>query len=238
MTRWFRFHADAMRNPKVAKLTDREFRLWMRLLCVASENDGVIPRLEDLKSVLNARLDHLLAGVERLISVGLIDRKGDGYEPHNWGKFQYKSDSSTERVRKHRAERNVSETPPDTETDTEDKTVEANASTGADAPLTVSKSMNPEAELFALGRKVLGKSAGGLVTKLRKATGFDDGQVKALIEQAAEKSNPAEWIVGVLRRHDSEKFGVPVRGSPFPKLETAEDRAWRETERRIYAGAL
>lgn len=115
MSRWFRFHADAMRNPKVARLSDREFRLWVRLLAVAAENDGMIPPIEDLKHVLNSRLDHLLAGVERLISVGLIDGKDSGYEPHNWSKFQYKSDTSTERVQKHRAKGNVSETPPDTE---------------------------------------------------------------------------------------------------------------------------
>jgi hypothetical protein len=115
VTKWFRFYTDAMRNPKVARLSDREFRLWVRLLAVAAENDGAIPPADDLKHMLNARLDHLLAGVEGLISIGLIDRKGNGYEPHNWSKFQYKSDTSTDRVQKHRAQRNVSETPPDTE---------------------------------------------------------------------------------------------------------------------------
>lgn len=115
MTKWFRFYTDAMRNPKVARLSDREFRLWVRLLAIAAENDGAIPSPDDLKHVLNARLDHLLTGVEGLISIGLIDRKGNGYEPHNWSKFQYKSDTSTERVHKHREKRNVSETPPDTE---------------------------------------------------------------------------------------------------------------------------
>ena len=117
MSKWFRFYSDAMRNPKVAALSDREFRLWVQLLSVSSENDGRLPPLPELKLVLNARLDHLLTGVERLISIGLIDRLEVGYEPHNWGKFQYKSDTSTGRVRKHREGRNVSETPPDTETE-------------------------------------------------------------------------------------------------------------------------
>ena len=137
--RWFRFYADAMRNPKVAKLSDFEFRLWMELLCVASENEGRIPRAEDLKHVLNRRLDHLLRGLNSLIKHGLIDAL-DGndeaitkplrghnevikasldvrFTPHNWSKFQYKSDTSRERVAKHRAKCNVTVTPPETDTD-------------------------------------------------------------------------------------------------------------------------
>lgn len=121
MTKWFRFYADAMRNPKVAALSDREFRLWVALLSAASENDGRLPPAKELKHLLNMRLDHLLSGLKRLISSGLIDALEQGYEPHHWEKFQYKSDSSTERVHKHRAQRNVSETPPDTETEQRQK---------------------------------------------------------------------------------------------------------------------
>lgn len=121
MTKWFRFYADAMRNPKVAALSDREFRLWVQVLSVASENEGRVPPADELKHMLKARLDHLLTGIERLISAGLMDRLDRGYEPHNWKKFQYKSDTSTERVRRHREERNVSETPPEADTEAEKK---------------------------------------------------------------------------------------------------------------------
>ena len=122
-------YADAMRNPKVARLADNDFRLWVRLLALASENDGKLPCADDLKLMLSARLDHLLSGLKRLISTGLIDLLEDGYEPHNWGKRQYKSDTSTPRVTLHREKRNVSVTPPDTETDTDrvliDKSISA-----------------------------------------------------------------------------------------------------------------
>lgn len=117
--RWFRFYADTMRHPKVAKLSDPLFRLWVELLCVAAENDGHIPPANDLKHVLKRRLDHLLRGLEDLLRASLIDSLEDGYRPHGWDKRQYKSDVSTDRVRKFREKRNVSETPPDTETDTE-----------------------------------------------------------------------------------------------------------------------
>lgn len=119
---WFRFYSTAIRSPKVAKLSDRDFRLWVTLLAASSENDGRLPPADELKHVLNARLDHLLAGLERLIRAGLIDALEHGYTPHNWEKFQYKSDTSTDRVRKHRASRNVSETPPEQKQNrTEDK---------------------------------------------------------------------------------------------------------------------
>lgn len=134
MTKWFRFYADAMRNPKVAALSDREFRLWVQVLSVASENDGRVPPAEELKHMLKARLDHLLTGLERLISTGLIDRLERGYEPHNWKKFQYKSDTSTERVRRHRDERNVSVTAPEAETDTDTEKIEPIAQRTIAAP--------------------------------------------------------------------------------------------------------
>lgn len=133
MSRWFRFHTEAMRHPKVARLSDKEFRLWVLLLSVASERDGVIPCLDDLKHVLNRRLDHLSTGIERLLSMELIECLGDCYTPHNWGKYQYKSDVSTDRVKKHREKRNVSETPTDTDTDTE--VIEAKASNARAKPI-------------------------------------------------------------------------------------------------------
>lgn len=111
-----------MRNPKVARLPDAQFRLWMELLCVAGENDGLIPPLDDLKHLLKRRLDHLSSGLKALISAGLIDALEDGYCSHDWNQRQYKSDTSTDRSRKHREKCNVAATPPDTETDTETDT--------------------------------------------------------------------------------------------------------------------
>lgn len=123
MSRWFRLYADAMRNPKVLKLSDKEFRLWVRMLSIASENDGRVGPLDELKLVFNVRLDHLSTGVERLLRAGLMDRLEVGYAPRNWDKFQYKSDTSTDRVTKHRAKRNVSVTPPDTDTESDTEVI-------------------------------------------------------------------------------------------------------------------
>lgn len=124
MSRWFRFYSDAMRDPKVSALSDSDYRLWTELLSVAADNDGFIPHLADTSRILRRRLDKLVNAVNRLVEVGLINVVGDGFEPHNWRKRQYKSDTSTERVKRFRTKPgNVSETAcetaPETETETE-----------------------------------------------------------------------------------------------------------------------
>lgn len=123
MGRWFRFYENTFDNPKVLMLSDREFRLWVRLLCMASENDGLIPPLAVVKARLNTRLDHLKAALNRLIEVGLIVPSPHGFEPHNWRKFQYKSDTSAPRMREKRARdvtsQNAITRDTDTDTDTE-----------------------------------------------------------------------------------------------------------------------
>lgn len=119
MSRWFRFYSDAVRNPKIAKLSDQQFRLWIELLSLACENDGKIPDLESLKHILKRRLDHLSRGLKELISAGLMEPLEAGYQPKNWKERQFISDTSTHRVRKLRQKRNVSVTAPDTDTEAE-----------------------------------------------------------------------------------------------------------------------
>lgn len=198
--RWFRFYADAMRNPKVARLSDKQFRLWVQLLSIAAENDGSIPPVDDLKLILNRRLDHLLTGVKELLSAGLIDALGDGYEPHNWNKFQYKSDTSNERVARHRAKRNVTVTAPDTETESEDNTDVLSQRADAPEPIPAkpkSQSFDAKAidlpsdiprqdwDAFVDMRKSIRKpiktegGANGIVTELRRLAedGYPPGHV-------------------------------------------------------------
>lgn len=185
--RWFRFYSAAMRDPKVAKLTDKQFRLWMHLLAVASENDGHIPMLDDLKYLLNRRLDHLSTGVKELISMGLIDCLADGYEPHNWNKFQYKSDTSKERVAKHRAKRNVTVTPPDTETDT-------------DITLSKDNGASADAVFWSNAKAYLGgKNPGALIGKWCKT--YPKAEVaKAIGAAQVERAvDPVPYIERILR---------------------------------------
>lgn len=62
-----------------------------------------------------------------------------------------------------------------------------------------SRSRVPEAELFDRGREVLGKQAGGLISKLLVAKGKNLALARAAIEQASTKSDPREYIGGIIR---------------------------------------
>lgn len=121
---WFRFYIEALDDPKVQKLPAEHFRIWVNLLCVAKKNDGKLPPESDCAFMLrmdNAAFHETFAS---LINAGLIDEqvgRDKHNEPHNWSKRQYKSDSSTERVKRFRKRAgNAVVTPPETETETEE----------------------------------------------------------------------------------------------------------------------
>lgn len=53
---------------------------------------------------------------------------------------------------------------------------------------------DPEVELFRRGREVLGKQAGGLISKLLAAKQKNIALARAAIEQASTKSDPREYV--------------------------------------------
>jgi hypothetical protein len=116
MSRWFRFEDDdALNNPKLLRLSDRMFRIWVGLLCVASKNGGRLPPMEDIALMLRQPPERMAEALVSLVGAGLIDRDEHGLSPHRWEERQYKSDSSAERMRRHRkkgdAEGDVTVTP-------------------------------------------------------------------------------------------------------------------------------
>jgi len=116
---WFRFYHEALDDPKVQLLPENLFKTWVNLLCLACRNGGVLPELAQIAFALHKSHDSTEEAVARLARGGLFVRvNATHWAPHNWNKRQYKSDTSTERVKRFR---NVSETPPDTDTDTERK---------------------------------------------------------------------------------------------------------------------
>lgn len=125
MTRWFRFYQEALDDPKVQKLEPFDFKCWVNVLCLACRNDGKLPLLPDMAFALRMTIDGCQTVLERLSNGGLIDKASGGangahYVVHNWEKRQYKSDTSTPRVKRFRERsETVTETPPDTETETE-----------------------------------------------------------------------------------------------------------------------
>lgn len=128
---WFRFYSDTLNHPKAQKLPGDLFKIWVNILCIAADNEGVLPEPEDLAFALRATLHDVLHVTKTLIEADLLtvtkNQYGETLSPKNWRERQYKSDSSTERVQRHREKqktvtKTVTETPPEqSRADTEQK---------------------------------------------------------------------------------------------------------------------
>ncbi len=221
MMRWFRFYNDAMRHPKVAQLSDAHFRLWVELLCLASENDGEIPTEETLKALLRRRLDHLKAGLSALLRAGLMVPSGEGYAPHGWDKRQYKSDTSTERSRKFREKCNVAETvdatPPDTEADTEAEKIAPKGACAPDDALTpkdILESWNIFAPQYGLptATRMTKAREGQAKARLREYPANDDWQ------RAFRTIAQSPWLRGENDRGWRADIDFMLQAKSFPKL--------------------
>lgn len=144
---WFRFYSEVLHDPKVQRLPLKLYKFWTSCMCFACENDGKLPKHQDISWVLRIDEDECLKMLKALKDAHLLDDVGSGIMPHNWNKRQFKSDCSTDRVRRSRerakersAERygNVSVTRSETDTeqsraDTYANGVSANVSTQADS---------------------------------------------------------------------------------------------------------
>lgn len=107
--RWFRVYDGVLDDAKVQKLSHHDFRALVNLWALASQNDGVLPAEGDIAFRLRMKQPAVIKLLSTLKAAKLIDETDKGLVPHNWDDRQFKSDSSTERVRNFRErQRNVS----------------------------------------------------------------------------------------------------------------------------------
>ncbi len=107
---WLRLYTELLNNPKVQNLRSELFKIWINVLCVAKIVGGTLPPVGDLGFRLRIPEKAMRRALTELHQAGLVDEIEPGvFQPHDWNEYQYHSDSSTERVRKHRLEqsRNV-----------------------------------------------------------------------------------------------------------------------------------
>ena len=209
MSRWFRFHDEALNDPKVQRLDGEAFKAWVNLLCLASRHGGKLPPLVDIAFALRIDNNAARTVVERLLSGGLIDKASGGadgytYAPHGWTERQYKSDTSTERVKRFRKRsETVAETPPDTDTDTE---IPLDKSNGA----VVSFPHDPKRAFWDGAKAYLGPAKSSMIGKWARDYGQPETG-KAITEaQLAGAVDPVPYIERVLRRGQSDHDGVPI----------------------------
>lgn len=122
MAIWFRFYTEALNDPKVQELAPDVFKAWVNMLCVASESGGALPPIDKISFHLRCDIETANTFHKTLVEAGLVDVGSKGSRIHAWDKRQYKSDTSTERVKRFRKRsETVTVTPPEpyTEPDTE-----------------------------------------------------------------------------------------------------------------------
>jgi hypothetical protein len=247
MSRWFRLYDDVVNDPKVQRLPGDKFKAWINLLCIASKHGGALPGVPDVAFILRLTVEKTSALLDELCAAGLIDplevENGPmGYEPHNWNKRQYKSDTTDptapERNRRYRSrkrnDRNaaVTLTPTRTETEAEAETEqipEASAS-GADAPIDHRK------RLFSEGLQKLAAMTGkgpdacrSFVGKCLSAASDDAIVVLGLIEDAERNQvvNASAWIAARLKPSEAENGKTQGR-SLIAALDRALERSVSE----------
>ncbi len=228
MNHWLRLYNDVINDPKVLKLPEASRWHWVAMLCIASKYDGEIPSLGDVALLLRMPEHKAGAVLATLAKAGLLDKTETGFRPHNWEGRQYKSDVSTERVKRFRnGKRNVSETPPDTEQIQIQIEPEANAS-GADAPIDHRKRLFDEGLPKLAGMTGKGPdSCRSFVGKCLKAADDDAVVVLGLIEDAERNrvADPTAWIAARLKATGPPSSAKPLTEFQRKQAETNDVRA-------------
>lgn len=216
MNHWWRAYNEAVDDPKLILLSDKAHRAWFNLMCVASANGGILPEIKVIAVKLRVTPPQASSIIAELVQAELLDRREDGkFEPHNWSGRQYKSDVSTDRVKRFRnAKRNVSqqilERPQSTETETD---TEANAS-GVEPPVDHRKRLFDEGlPKFA---KMTGKGPDSCRSFIGKCLADAEDSaivVLGLIEDAERNqvADPSAWISARLKGRQNDKGLNQVR---------------------------
>lgn len=140
MNQWFRMYSEFAKDPKVQSMDETLQRRFIMFLCL--QCSGEYERLTDdeLAFALRISSDELAKSKDVFTQKGFIDENG---KISNWNKRQYKSDNSTERVRKHREtfqkrDETLQKRPQiqitDTDTDSDKKTTVGRKATPPDVP--------------------------------------------------------------------------------------------------------
>ena len=195
MSRWFRMYDELLDDPKVQRLSGDDFKAWVNILCLASRNEGALPPVQDIAFALRLDARKAAAMFDRLQSAGLIVAVDDAFMPNKWNARQYKSDVSTDRVKRFRerskpVSETAPETPPDTETDTEYSVANATA------PADLEKVMFDTGKEFLARHGVAVGKSGPLLGKWKRDQGAG-AVIEALAAAQREGAiDPISFIEG------------------------------------------
>lgn len=117
---WFRMYSEFATDPKVQMMSEAYQRRFLMVLCLRCSNDDVTLHDEEVAFQLRISNEEWTETKRTFLAKNLINEDNT---PAAWNRRQFASDSSAERVARHRAKKkqecNVTETPPEAEADTE-----------------------------------------------------------------------------------------------------------------------
>jgi len=111
MSYWIKLYTEILRDPKMGRLTDRQYRTCISLFLVAGDCglDGDLPSINDLSWLLHTDPEDLIGDMNALQGVGILTLDGmtDIWSVTHWQKRQAKPPSDdpervAERVSAHR----------------------------------------------------------------------------------------------------------------------------------------
>ena len=207
---WFRLYSEFAHDPKVQMMPEAMQRRYIMIMCMRCSNDLVTLHETEIAFQLRITETELAETKALFISKGFID---EDWNLLNWEKRQFRSDSSRERVARHRAKKKEEENNDvtlqkqksnalDTDTDTEHKEKTNKKENSTDSDLADSSCVvsgfsdftDQPAESPQPDNPV--STAGAIATYCR-SQGIDGNpgpKLKQLVEQGAEMAHFVEAI--------------------------------------------
>ena len=230
---WFRFYSETLRDRKlerIGRVTGQPnavlVGVWVTLLALANDSPerGILLLTDDIPLVFDdlcletgLDLEALQPIIERFIAMEMLSFEDGIYFITNWGKRQFKSDSSAERVRRYR-ERQVEKgngtsndtvtlqeqrgNAPESESDTE-------ADKGASAPTSFDDWLNA-----LRAPKSLGETNGVAVLVRMGQSLYEhfpaDGTIYGRVGKLAKKAGSQSKLARVFWENASKPLAVPL----------------------------
>lgn len=222
MSRWFRLYDEFLDDPKIQRLHPALLKVLLNIWCVASRNDGRLPTCSDLSFSLRMTEDETFRAVSKLSEAGFIDTDPDtgDQRPHGWNARQFRSDTSTDRVRAHRERQKSAknddppkggkkrrlkqnetfhETPPDTETDTDSSVTDVTGTIVPHPAADFCKAIFDSGVSLLTGTGIAERNARSLVGRLRQKLNDDPAMLVILREaETQQPSDPAAWLTAAV----------------------------------------
>lgn len=239
---WFRCYTEIKRDRKLRRLPINYRWIWVAILAMAKESpiqgqllisENIPATIEDIADEAAADIEETEQAIQKFIEQDMMHEEDGVLILTNWDKRQYASDSSTERVRKHRQQKNETllkrysngeVTPPEAEAESRDQRQST-------------ETEKEEEEEEGPGLPVASSSPTPLEHKclkiLKKVTGYPfDAEKDAEHLRILAADFPDIDILTEMRKWQAYKLDHPLKKSSNPRLQL---RRWFENAEEFLA---